>query len=89
MVVPHRSFARMEYNRGQQVYEGQFLDGTLVVDGRRYHSLSKAASALAKTKRGNTTSLNGWKLWWVKFPESDSFVSMEKLRLSANIKCLG
>src|SRR5690349_10706809 len=38
--VPHGSLARMEYGRGSQTYEGQFLNGQLVVDGQSFDSLS-------------------------------------------------
>lgn len=50
--VPHGSLARMEYQRGAQVYEGRFLNGKLVVNGRSFESLSTAASALAVTADG-------------------------------------
>jgi hypothetical protein len=88
VIVPHGCVARMEYNRGEQVYEGQFLDGALVVDGQRYKSLSRAASALAKTRNGSTPSLNGWNYWSVKMPGSDSFEPLEHLRLRAHGKAI-
>jgi len=68
VTVPHGSLARMEYNRGSQIYEGQFLNGKLVVNGQAFESLSSAADALAVTKDGKKTSLNGWNYWKAKFP---------------------
>ena len=68
VIVPHGSLARMEYLRGTQVYEGQFLNGRLVVNGQFFDSLSAAARALAITKNGTKTNLNGWNYWKVKFP---------------------
>ena len=80
VIVPHGSLARMEYGRGSQLYEGMFLDGLLVVNGTKFNSLSEAASALARTRDGRTTSLNGWNYWEVQFPGSDRWDLMENLR---------
>jgi hypothetical protein len=68
VTVPHGSAARMEYDRGRQIYEGQFLNGRLVVNGQTFKTLSAAASALALTKDGTHTNLNGWNYWHAKFP---------------------
>ena len=68
VTVPHGSLARMEYLRGSQVYEGQFLNGRLVVNEQALDSLSAAADALAVTKVGKKPSLNGWLYWKAKFP---------------------
>jgi hypothetical protein len=81
--VPHGSLARMEYLRGSQVYEGQFLNGKLVVNGVPYHSLSAAADALAVTKDGSKTSLNGWNYWKAKFPNETRWRSLRDLRQKA------
>ncbi len=86
VAVPHGSRARMEYGRGSQRYEGLFLDGMLVVNGRKFNSLSEAASALARTKDGRSTSLNGWNYWEVQFPNSDRWELMEHLRRRAKGK---
>jgi hypothetical protein len=88
VVIPHGSLARMEYARGTQVYEGQFLDGALVVNGQRFTSLSAAAGALAKTKNGNAPSLNGWNYWSVQLPGSDQYVLLEHLRKRAHGKSI-
>lgn len=78
--IPHGSFARMEYLRGSQVYEGQFLDGKLVVNGVAYPSLSNAADALAITKKGEKTSLNGWRYWEARRPGETVWVKLWDLR---------
>ncbi len=80
--VPHGSLARMEYLRGSQVYEGRFLNGKLVVNGKSYEAVSAAASALAKTKDGNPTSLNGWLYWKAKFPGETVWRSLGEMRQS-------
>jgi hypothetical protein len=73
VTVPHGSMAKMEYLRGEQVYYGQFLNGKLVVNGRSFKTLSAAACAIALTKDGVKTSLNGWQYWQAKFPGEDKW----------------
>ena len=67
VTVPHGSLAQMKYDRGAQVYEGQFLNGQLVVNGERFSSLSAAANALAVTKEGRKNPLNGGTIGKQKF----------------------
>lgn len=81
--ILHGSDARMRYLRGTQLYEGKFLDGMLVVDGKKYPTLSAAASDLARTKDGNKTSLNGWLYWEVRAPGTARWRSMKDLRENA------
>jgi hypothetical protein len=78
--VPHGSLARMEYLRGSQVYEGRFLNGKLVVNGKSYGTLSAAAIALARTRDGSKTSLNGWLYWKAKFPGETVWRSLREMR---------
>ena len=80
--VPHGSLARMEYLRGSQVYEGRFLNGKLVVNGKSFGSLSAAASALAMTKDGSKPSLNGWLYWKAQFPGETVWHSLGAMRQS-------
>jgi hypothetical protein len=70
----------MEYGRGTQVYEGQFLNGKLVVNGREFVSLSAAADALAVTKKGKKPSLNGWNYWKAKFPGESEWRALGEMR---------
>lgn len=88
VVLPHGTKARMEYARGSQRFEGVFLDGELVVQGRRFDSLSAAASALARTKDGLPPRLNGWNYWEVKKPGSDRWELMSHLRSRARGKAV-
>lgn len=78
--IKHGSKARMSYLRGAQQFQGEFLDGQLVVDGKSYPSLSAAACDLARTKAGKRTSLNGWNYWEVCEPHSDLWIPMSDLR---------
>ena len=80
VAIPHGSKARMEYLRGAQVYEGEFLNGALVVGEQSFDTLSAAASGLAVTKDGKKTSLNGWNYWSVKLPGQSKWRSMADLR---------
>lgn len=80
VTVPHGSLAKMEYDRGSQVYEGQFLNGRLVVNGQPFDSLSAAAIALAITKGGKKTSLNGWNYWKAKFPGETKWRTLNDMR---------
>ena len=78
--ILHGSDARMRYLRSTQLYEGKFLDGKLVVDGKAYPTLSAAASDLARTKDGKKTSLNGWLYWEVRAPGTAKWRAMKDLR---------
>ncbi|MBY5424841.1 hypothetical protein [Rhizobium leguminosarum] len=78
--VPHGSLARMSYQRGRQVFEGKFLDGRLVVNGKSFDSLSAAANALAETKDGKRTQLNGWNYWETQFPGEHVWRSLKQMR---------
>ena len=70
----------MKYARGSQIYEGMFIDGKLVVNGVAYTALSPAASALAVTKEGKKTNLDGWLYWEAKFPGETSWKKLSDLR---------
>ena len=58
--VPHGSAARMQYLRRSQSYEGQFLNGRLVVNGQSFDTLQplQARSRLRKTEQ-KPTSMGG------------------------------
>jgi len=80
VVIPHGTPARMEYLNGEQIYEGRFEDGVLMVNGYAYSSLSTAANSLAITKDGKKTNLNGWLYWKAQLPGSPDWVSLKELR---------
>lgn len=81
--IPHGALAKMEYDRGRQVYEGKFLDGRIVVGDKSFDSLSSAASALAISKRGDSPSLNGWKYWYALLPGEKNWRSLADMRAEA------
>lgn len=78
--VPHGSLARMFYQRGRQIFEGKFLNGNIVVNGKSFVSLSAAANALAETKDGKKTQLNGWNYWEALFPGEKKWRSLKQMR---------
>jgi len=80
VVIPHGTPARMEYLNGNQVYEGRFEDGVLLVNGCAYSSLPSAANALAVTKDGRKTSLNGWLYWKAMLPGTSYWISLKEIR---------
>jgi hypothetical protein len=81
--VPHGSLARMKYNYGRQIYEGTFLNGRLVVNEKKFDSLSAAANFLAVTKEGGKTQLNGWNYWEVQIPGETKWTKLRSLRSRA------
>jgi hypothetical protein len=64
--LPSGTLLRMEY--GGETFEGRITDGEWEVRGKMYDSPSGAACALATTRKGKKTSLNGWIYWHVKRP---------------------
>lgn len=60
----------------QRKFEGQILDGKLVIDGKRgrFTTLSAASRAVTKTSR------NGWKDWELKLPDSNKWVLADEWR---------
>jgi len=79
--IPHGTDARMSYDYGNQLYEGQFLNGKLVVHGKEFDTPSGAADALAVTRDGKKTSLNGWEYWEVRFEGRSDWIPINILRL--------
>ena len=78
VTLPHKTALRMTY--GVLTIEGEIVDGKWVCEGRSFDTPSAAASALALTKGGETTSLNGWNYWEAKTPGSAEWVPIRRLR---------
>ena len=76
--LPAGSQLRMTYN-GQTEY-AEIRSGAWWVGNKRYFSPSGAASAVARTKRGSTTKLTGWRYWEVKRPGEEEWIPISKLR---------
>src|ERR1700728_3561228 len=58
VTLPGGTKLRMAYSG--RAHEGIIDKGTWLVEGRRFKSPSGAASAVARTKKGKTTKLDGW-----------------------------
>ncbi len=84
VTIPDGSDAKMSYMRGQQNFFGRFVMGKLVVDGKKFDTLSQAATALALDRRGRPAHLNGWAYWHVRFPGSDEWIPMATLKKAAD-----
>jgi hypothetical protein len=78
-VLPHGTPVRMNY--GGQLIEGEILDGRWVCDGQAFDTPSAAASALARTKNGNKTTLNGWNYWQAKLTGSERWEPIRSFRI--------
>jgi hypothetical protein len=79
VTLPHKTSLRMTY--GRQTIEGEIVDGKWVCEGQSFDTPSAAASALALTKDGQTTSLNGWNYWEAKLPGSAKWSRLSDIRL--------
>jgi len=77
VILPHGTALRMTYNGVE--HSGVIDDGMWLVDGEEYSSPSGAASAVAKTKRGKATRLDGWRYWHVKKPDSADWTELTAL----------
>jgi hypothetical protein len=78
VVLPHGTELRMEY-RGKS-YFGEIDNGLWVVEGTKFDSPSPAAMAVARTKEGKVPSVNGWKYWEARMPQSNRWVNIKSLR---------
>lgn len=78
IALPEGTRLRMTY--GGIEHNGTVVGGKWEIEGQRYNTPSQAASAVARTKRGGKTRLNGWKLWHVKRPSDTGWVSLDRLR---------
>jgi hypothetical protein len=67
-----------------QLIEGEINNSKWVCDGRIFDAPSAAASALAVTKDGQTTSLNGWNYWEAKLPSSAEWKPIKDMRTQTN-----
>ncbi|MFN6935404.1 MAG: hypothetical protein ACK4NZ_09650 [Tsuneonella sp.] len=76
--LPHGTEARMTYNNVG--YTARIDNGFWITeDGQRHKSPSGAASAVAVTKSGGRTKLDGWGYWLVKKPGSSDFIQLNDL----------
>jgi hypothetical protein len=78
VTLPSGTELRMEYN-GKQ-YSGLVKDGGWQIEGSTFSSPSAAAGAVARTKSGEKTSLDGWIYWNFRRPGETRFTSISSLR---------
>jgi len=75
--LPDGTELRMEYN-GQR-HTGQIVSGRWQVEGSSYKSPSGAANAVARTRDGKATSINGKLYWEVKRPGDEQWIPFKLL----------
>jgi hypothetical protein len=76
--LPHGTEIQMTY-LGQKIL-GRIENGTWVTPAGRFTSPSDAAGGSAKTKSGDSPSLNGWIYWEVKKPGQTRWIQLKKFR---------
>lgn len=77
VTLPHGTEVKMTYNG--KTHTGRLINGTWHVEGKVFHSPSGAARGVARSKKGKPVSLDGWKYWHVRTPESEDFVAISSL----------
>lgn len=78
MELPHGTEARFTYNNVE--YSARIEDGFWITEnGERHKSPSGAASALAVTREGGKTKLDGWSYWHVRKPGSTDWLQINDL----------
>jgi hypothetical protein len=78
VTLPHGTRLRMEYN-GRE-HSGHIDNGEWLLEGSRFKSPSAAAGGVAKTRSGNSPSLDGWIYWQIKRPGERKWVMLGSLR---------
>jgi hypothetical protein len=78
VTLPSGTELRMEYNGKQHI--AFVKNGEWLVDGVAYTSPSAAAGAIARTKSGQKTSLDGWIYWNFRRPGETRFTRISSLR---------
>lgn len=78
VTLAHGTELRMHYNGREHV--GQISSGKWFVEGKLYSSPSAAASAVAVTKNGGRTNLDGWMYWKVLRPSDNALLPLRLLR---------
>lgn len=78
VILAHGTELRMHYNGREHV--AHIRDGKWLVEGKLYSSPSAAASAVAVTKNGDRTNLDGWMYWKACRPEDNALLPLRLLR---------
>jgi hypothetical protein len=78
VTLPHGTELRMKYNG--VAYAARIENGKWVTSKGVHSSPSAAAGALAITKSGSTTNLDGWIYWEAKLPGSGRWKKIDEMR---------
>lgn len=71
--IPHGSDLRATY-KGKE-YHARVDDGSIVWNGRRFGSPSKAAVAVIRSTGSDRTTENGWRFWEIRLPNQEEWKS--------------
>lgn len=69
---------RMSYNG--ESHEAVIEDGRWLIKGQKFSSPSGAASAVARTREGNSVNLDGWEYWYYCIPGTDEWRPLKDLK---------
>jgi hypothetical protein len=78
--IPHGSRLRARY-KGRE-FLATVENGRVLLNGRTYESLSKAAVAVIRSTGSNRPTENGWRFWEVQDPSGRTWHSAEKHKTS-------
>jgi len=78
VVLPNGTKVRMEYNG--TLHQGEIKNGRWDVGGQIFKTPSAAAGAIAMTRDGTRTNLNGWMYWEVLKSGEHRWIKLEQLR---------
>ena len=84
VALPNGTKLRMSYNG--QTHTGEIVHGAWHVGGAIYRTPSAAAGGVARSKKGEPVSLDGWGYWEIKKPDSDRWIQIDKLRSRARVR---
>ena len=82
--LPHGSQLRMSYNGS--TFTGLIDDGAWLIEGVRHSTPSGAAIAVARTRSGGRTNLNGWNYWQALMPGQSTWIPLNQLWREANLR---
>lgn len=75
--LPSGTKLRMSYNGSN--YNGEVVDGVWITEVGNFTSPSGASNALALTKDGSKTSLNGWNYWEAQLPGTSKWRTIKSM----------
>lgn len=82
LILPHGAKLRMNYNG--RAHTGEVSNGAWHIEGAIYRTPSAAAKGVARTKKGQPVSLDGWRYWEAQLPGTTRWRRLDDLRRKPN-----